>query len=504
MNRKWPLTLDCARWLLTRPWWSRVWTLQEAVLPRVDAVVYIGTLPVRFSRIVNGGHAFSDHWLGDCCKRVCNLAAARYQRFPHRHWLSAQQVHGHRRHFSPSSDSSGGISPLAKGQKGGNCDNNDAPFISIIEAISSTQWRRATDPRDHFFGILGLLPQAWHSYFQEVGYGRSAGSLFAQCTKLLYVNDGHLRQLGCVIGTRRSEVQGLPTWAIDLSRGLGHDQDGADRWALYDAYPGSEYDDDTSGVKFMKDLQDPALRVRGICVGTVAACASGANKSSWSSNAKNPGPKPIVDQEEVQQTLDLVTEWKCLYEARRRPHPNPDHSPTSNSVDDDIDDPFWRTALMDRDIWRYWLHKRRPLPAAKLRDIRSWFRHFAATADCRDLAPDQQLGAAGRGTYHYRALALNMEKCRFLCTDDNRPGLGPHEAAVGDEIFILAGCRSPAVLRPIINGGDTEGAQKPLKRRDGKATKTKKYRFVGLCFVDGWMYGKAASQQRSWQSLELY
>ena len=29
MNRRWPLILDCMRFLLTRPWWYRVWTLQE-------------------------------------------------------------------------------------------------------------------------------------------------------------------------------------------------------------------------------------------------------------------------------------------------------------------------------------------------------------------------------------------------------------------------------------------------------------------------------------------
>ncbi|KAK8057483.1 hypothetical protein PG996_011420 [Apiospora saccharicola] len=375
MNSKWPLTLDCARWLLTRPWWSRVWTLQEAVLPRADAVVYIGTLPVRFSRIVDGGRAFSDHWLGDCCKRVCNLAAAEYQKFPHRHWLSAQQVHAHRQRFCPPDDrrgtpSSYSSSSLAKKTKrskkskvGG--DDEEVPFISIAEAINSTQWRRATDPRDHFFGVLGLLPQAWHSYFQEVGYGCSAGSLFAQCTKLLYVNDSHLGQLGCAVGTRHAAAgpRGLPTWAIDLSRASGHDEDGADRWALYDAYPGSAYDDEVSGVGFMHDLQDPALKMQGIYIGRVAACASrtSTNKiknSDGASNARGESHHEqrrttVVERDEAQLTLDLGTEWKNLYETRRG---NP---PLSGSVDDDS---FWRTAFMDRDIWRYWLHKRRPLP----------------------------------------------------------------------------------------------------------------------------------------------
>ncbi|KAF2026269.1 HET-domain-containing protein, partial [Setomelanomma holmii] len=34
VNRAWLMVIDCIRWLLLRPWWSRVWTLQEAVLPK--------------------------------------------------------------------------------------------------------------------------------------------------------------------------------------------------------------------------------------------------------------------------------------------------------------------------------------------------------------------------------------------------------------------------------------------------------------------------------------
>ncbi|KAK7918387.1 heterokaryon incompatibility protein-domain-containing protein [Apiospora marii] len=514
MNRNWPRTLDCARWLLSRPWWSRVWTLQEAVLPRADAVVYIGTLPVRFSRIVDGGRAFSDHWLGDCCKRVCNLAAAEYQRFPHRHWLSAQQVHAHRQRFSPPSDR-GESSSVAKRRKNPKKDRNrndeEVPFISIAEAINSTQWRRATDPRDHFFGVLGLLPGAWHTYFQEVGYGCSAGSLFAQCTKLLYVNDGHLRQLGCAVGTRRRAEavvvpRDLPTWAIDLSRASGHDEDGADRWALYDAYPGSAYDDEASGVRFMHDLQDPVLRVPGIYVGGVAACASRTSNrrsNNIRSETRHEQPAaPPIERDEAQRTLTLVTEWKTLWEAHRH-HPHPSDNELSNLEDPD-DDTFWRTAFMDRDIWRYWLHKRRPLPTPKLHDIRSWWEAFAATGDYRDLVPDQQPGGVGRGTYHYRALTLNLEKCRLFCSDRGEPGLGPHDVAPGDEVFILAGCRSPAVLRPIPEVSVDGQNRQDTERSDRNEKEASKYQFVGLCFVDGWMYGKAESRQLPWQSLKLY
>ncbi|KAK8022395.1 hypothetical protein PG993_013162 [Apiospora rasikravindrae] len=124
-----------------------------------------------------------------------------------------------------------------------------------------------------------------------------------QGSKLLYVNDRHLRQLGCAIGTRRAALQDLPTWAIDLSRGQGHDEDGADRWTLYDAYSVSEYVDGTSGVKFMHDLQDPAPQVPGIYIGSVAACT---NHKDRSSSGPSHEPNTIVARDQVQPTLDLV------------------------------------------------------------------------------------------------------------------------------------------------------------------------------------------------------
>ncbi|KAH6661417.1 heterokaryon incompatibility protein-domain-containing protein, partial [Truncatella angustata] len=40
---RWPTIVDSLRWIISRPWWSRVWTLQEAILPRVDSLVHIGS-----------------------------------------------------------------------------------------------------------------------------------------------------------------------------------------------------------------------------------------------------------------------------------------------------------------------------------------------------------------------------------------------------------------------------------------------------------------------------
>ena len=261
-------------------------------------MVYVGTIPVRLSRLVNGVEAIWKHTV-DCCKRIFNLATAAYQNFPHGDWLSAHMVHSHRERFAQS----------------------DSPFIGIEEAISSTQYRKATDVRDHFFGVLGLLPAAWHEYFQSQGYACSTGNIFAQCSKMVYVNNGHLKELGNAIGVRKTTVSDLPTWAVDLTKGLGENEDGGDRWALYNASPDSAYDE---GIEFMHQLQGPTLTVKSLRIGNVRVCGM----RTIHGDIKTPRERNTV--------VKMASEWRSLYEQ---------HTATPDSHS------FWRTAFMDRNIW---------------------------------------------------------------------------------------------------------------------------------------------------------
>ncbi|KAI0131820.1 heterokaryon incompatibility protein-domain-containing protein [Xylariales sp. AK1849] len=433
MNRQWPVVLDCMRWLLTRPWWTRVWTLQEAVLPRVDPLVHIGAYATPLSRILDGGRSFVEHPL-ECCKDIGQLLLAEYQRFPFHLWLSAWNIHGHRSNFAKPETS----------------------FLSLEDAISSTQGRKATDVRDHFFGVLGLLPQEWQGYFQDQGYSCDSADIFGQCTKMLFTNNMDLKGLGNVIGLKKTAIPKLPSWAIDLSQNLPDTEEGEHRWDLYDACPGPSYE----GVKFMHELQGPGLELKVIHIGSVSTCASRVLHDDFNTSR------------EGSMALRHVSEWQQLHR---------------NGAGALKSDSFWRTAFMDRNIWRYWLHKRRPLPRAKLDDIKRWWQRFKETGDERDLQEDRQNG--GRGTYHYRALTLNLEKCRFFCTEKGEPGLGPHEVQPSDEIYALAGCRALAVLRRIdIN---EQGVRKGFS-------------FAGLCFLDGWMYGEATLGKPQWQTIILY
>ena len=145
---------------------------------------------------------------------------------------------------------------------------------------------------------------------------------------------------------------------------------------------------------------------------------------------------------------------------------------------------------MDRYIRQYWLHKRKPLPRRGLVDVQAWFDNYSRTGDARVVEEDTHHyrptdDGSKWGTYHYRAVKLNVRTCRFFTTTKGVPCMGPHEVQVADELFVLAGSKAPAVLRPA--------------RRGGKDV----YLFVGLCFVDGIMYGEALRRGVRWRNITV-
>lgn len=59
--------IDCIMWIFTRPWWKRVWTLQEAVLPSSDPLVHVGKLNIPLSVLTQGMENYIAHSTS-CCR----------------------------------------------------------------------------------------------------------------------------------------------------------------------------------------------------------------------------------------------------------------------------------------------------------------------------------------------------------------------------------------------------------------------------------------------------
>ena len=434
MNRYWPVLLDCLRWLALRPWWTRVWTVQEAVLPLADPFVYVGSYTFRLSRLIGGIKSLVFHSQERCCKDIQNMFMANYQNFPLDPFVAVMGISEYRENFVEGSE------PHA---------------LHTSDIIELSQKRQATDSRDHFFGMLGLMPTETAEHFQKLGYSLSSAELFSQCTKLLYGHPDNLDDLGDAVGVRDCKIPNLPTWAMDLSNHPGQYEVDTLRWRLYNASPGTRYE----GATKDEDLPGFTLSFEAISLGTIRACA-GKVPSSDLTNA---------------MVLSHVSEWQQLY---------------LESVTSPDSDTFWRTVLMDRYIRQYWLHKRKPLPRRGLVDVQAWFDTYSRTGDPRDLDEDTHHyrptdDGSKWGTYHYRAVKLNVRTCRFFITTKGVPCMGPHQVQVADELFVLAGSKAPAVLRPT--------------RRHGKEV----YLSVGLCFVDGNMYGEALRRGVRWRNITV-
>jgi hypothetical protein len=132
MNKHWLTIHDCFRWLLSRPWWSRVWTLQEAILPRVDPIIHASPHSFRMSRLLNGRSSLLNHTNGDCCKYLGRLFNVAYF-----HSLSVLEhrthaVHEHREKFS----------------------KDDPPWISLSEVINSGTYSQTRNPLDSNLSTL--------------------------------------------------------------------------------------------------------------------------------------------------------------------------------------------------------------------------------------------------------------------------------------------------------------------------------------------------------------
>lgn len=176
------------------PWWSQVWTIQEAIIP-LNAVFVWGHLSVSRHDILAlppllKGEFFHTHFSESFrAKRQQHHELLRRMLYP---------IHG----FIHSS-------------------THDGP----LDLLMRWRHREATDPRDKVYALMGLLPDEALPAARTYDYQAPAASLFANVTFDLMQEEGGLRPL---IGSCELPHQtvGLPSWAIDFgtSNRLGQRQ----------------------------------------------------------------------------------------------------------------------------------------------------------------------------------------------------------------------------------------------------------------------------------------
>ncbi|ETS86704.1 hypothetical protein PFICI_00532 [Pestalotiopsis fici W106-1] len=171
--------------ILTRPWWSRVWIIQEVTLAK-HVVVFCGDAHIYWDQLLVGVIACLD-W--PRAKHYIDLATAHYARV----LFQARQVVM--------------------------CYNHDSSRL-LFHLISQCRWSKATDPRDKVYGLLGLASIDSDSSNVRVDYSQSIEDCYRTALLDIIKASGSLEILQLcrkppgLKATYKSPQ--LPSWVPDL------------------------------------------------------------------------------------------------------------------------------------------------------------------------------------------------------------------------------------------------------------------------------------------------
>ncbi|KAF5023773.1 hypothetical protein F66182_4166 [Fusarium sp. NRRL 66182] len=370
------------------PWWQRVWTLQEAVLPSKSCILW-GHLSIPWDVLVAAGLSYPVPPVDDIIEPYRDIVDK----------LFTQTT---------------GLDLAKKGNHG------------PLDVIFRWSFRQATNPRDKVYGLLGLLPAGTLPRVEKCDYDLSPASVFAMATADLieHYRSLHPLALRCLRNLPESTPD-IPGWALDMgisrypSIGTVDGEDAA--WCMMHNY----YPFDACGptsvdwTEFQFDRTQGSLTLTGYKVDTIAlACPALTPQSNAAGN------RDIV----YSDIINTVNTWQTMVTTFSKTLPRPQNS----NEEDYWSDSFWRTLLGGLKLDPEYI----PEGAVMSADI----------AMVKDFI---QTGVKNLSCY---SLSATMCHRTMHVTERGLLGVGPPHLDVGDEVWILDGGRVPFILRPVANG----------------------------------------------------
>lgn len=168
-------------------WWHRIWTVQEAVLPR-KAMVFCGRLELDWSVFVKALRLMERRSWGVCSEG--------WKSRPSLSTINMENLKVYRLRVDAIE----------------NCRRSP---LKITDALVSHRYREAGDPRDKLYALLGLKTDWGAQLSVAVDYSLSPRDVFRKMTTELILLTKNLKPL---IRLRSPSKDGLlPTWVHDLS-----------------------------------------------------------------------------------------------------------------------------------------------------------------------------------------------------------------------------------------------------------------------------------------------
>jgi len=447
------------------PWWTRMWTVQEAILPRTG-LLYFDTWKTSLQTFTDCGTYYSNHAWKACCNDAA-LQLPRTMGTALRDFCVVTQ----------------GLLYDRKRNENDELHRHDLQTQHVAYGFRACQ-----DPRDKVYGLLGIV----NDQFLTPDYSLSKEEVFYQATcRMLCCKQG---SLSCLTGPQYGPaLDKLASWVREFDAPYNRSDvdivllgyrlvdhgvfracaDHKSNPVLLKAPPGS------SG----ETVGQVGLKVMGRRVGKLTFVSEDVQTQiSISDNGARRGR--YVFRQWTLSALSLSAgDSPAHVSGTRDLHKKPD-----------IIMAFWRTLLGGFDIapgseYIAWNVMFTP---ATMR----WLEHFLAWVEDKDV----ELNA----TLSHIISIITHGRCYFRA-ENNGQGLCYPTARVGDEVWVLDGGNVPFILRPAHLNKEEREALKPVDAGDfggdesdgssGSHQSDKPiegyYHFIGDCYFDGYMHGEA-------------
>ncbi|KAK3390618.1 heterokaryon incompatibility protein-domain-containing protein [Podospora didyma] len=419
-----------AHWLASRDWWSRVWTVQECILPRESTVVY-GPVETPWRCLLDGILNFLRH-RDSCCATVSGVH---------------DMLNFH-------------VETLPELRAIRQLRDAGVP-ISLTHLLRKFRQRDASNHRDKVYALLPLVTEWYGGGPLAPSYSKSVVQVYTE-TMVSMIRAS--RSLDILYRPPEANVDkrlpGLPTWVLDLSHPLAAGGT-LDRFEyqlpLYNASAGTPAQIEV--LDNGKILALEGLRIDRIKrASTFQAYLHSVHQDSWK---------------------DTLKWWAAVAEEE-----------LDASADGRLD-AFWRTICGDTvattsphsDTAALTLRR-----AASSYD-QSDFNKWCAVNDLPELvsglstlSPPEGDDGPNLGGAISHVIRATTQQRRFIISQGNRMGLVPNiavkEFPEPDEIFVFPGGKAPIILRSV-----------GVKEIPGRGASTC-YTLLGECYLHGVMNGE--------------
>lgn len=443
-----PREWSCLNKFFQRPWFNRVWVIQEAV------IVADNPLP---TVVVCGDQELSWNTLANVAEGIVSLGLFFM--------------------FGSGSLRSLGHVALCLMERLRRSRKHNATNL-LLTMLDSTREACATNPRDKIFGLCGLIPYAEaNNVLLLPSYNKSCAEVYTHAATYILKKHNSLSLLQHIPWTLpqyggHGGISGLPSWVPDWSK----------RHPFQPLQSKAYSAGGESEPRFRFSGNGTVLSIKGRVLDPINTLM---------------GLEIITQDPKEKHTEDLMTRLKLCHNYKRKwyrfcasacwslcgrpiqediPLPsNQDVYPTGET----LQEAFWRTLLCNNDMQR---SKVSSEYGAHWSIVHRWYCNSGNIVG----NPPSMEEITGMMLFE-EPMDLFAEGRRFCTTFNGRMGWVPQRAQIGDLVCIFQGCSVPFVIRKAF----FKNARLPFLV--GPAIPY--YEVVGECYIHGYMEGEAIKGQ---------